>query len=175
MGDPTERGNRIRRVASNTGPIVHLSEARTLDLLGAMGEVHIPNAVDAEVAQWDALWETQRPEWIHVEALIPPQDARAAAWWQAGLLGAGEAEAIALAQQMQANWLLTDDAAARLFAQSLGIEAHGSLGVVLWAAASAHIDRAGARSAIHRLAHSSLWVSARVLAEAKAAVERLFA
>ena len=85
-----------------------------------------------------------------------------------------EAEAIALARQINAHWLLTDDAATRLFAQSLGLEVHGSLGVVLWAAAVGQLDRANAEATLGRLAQSSLWVSARVLAEARTALEQLF-
>ena len=88
---------------------------------------------------------------------------------------AGEAEAIALACQLSAAWFLTDDAAARVFAASLGLEVHGSLGLVLWAAARKHLGHEEAAAALDRLAHSSLWISARVLAEAQAALDRLFA
>lgn len=63
--------------------------------------------------------------------LVPPHSAEAELWLEAGLLHAGEAEAIALARQIRADWLVTDGAAARLFAQTLGIEVHGSLGIVL--------------------------------------------
>jgi predicted nucleic acid-binding protein len=66
------------------------------------------------------------------------------------------------------------DAAARLFAQTLGLEVHGSLGVVLWAAAVGRLGRAEAETTLDRLAQSSLWISARVLAEAKAALDQLF-
>lgn len=68
-----------------------------------------------------------------------------------------------------------DDAAARVFATALGLEVHGSLGIVLWAAARRHLHREEAAVALDRLAHSSLWISARVLAEAQAALHRLFA
>jgi predicted nucleic acid-binding protein len=139
-----------------------------------MGQVHIPKAVDAEMTQHDSAWQTRRPDWVHIDVLIAPHDVEAAAWQQAGLLNAGEAEAIALVRQTSAHWLLTDDAAARLFAQSLGLEVHGSLGIVLWAAAVGHLDRASAEAVLDRLSQSSLWISARVLAEAKAALDQLF-
>jgi hypothetical protein len=63
----------------------------------------------------------------------------------------------------------------RLYHDSLGLEVHGSLGIVLWAAAWKHLNREEAAAALDRLAHSSLWISARVLAEARAALDRLFA
>jgi len=137
------------------------------------GEVYIPRAVDVEMEQRDSMWHNARPSWIHVETLIAPYNGEATAWRQAGLLDAGEAEAIALARQIQTDWFLTDDAAARLFAQALGREVHGSLAIVLWAAAVSHLNRAAAEAALNRLAQSSLWVSANVLAEARSAFDQL--
>lgn len=89
-------------------------------------------------------------------------------------MDAGEAEAIALARQITADWLLTDDAAARLFAEELGIEVHGSLGIVLWATAIGHLERPAAEQALAQLASSSLWISRRTLAEARAALHEIF-
>lgn len=163
----------MRCVVSNTGPLLHLSEAKALALLGRTGEVYIPKAVDMEMAQQNPLWQTQRPDWIHVHALMASYETEAVAWHQAGLLDFGEAEAVALARQMNAHWLLTDDAAARLFAQALGVEVHGSLGVVLWAAAVGHLNRVEAEDTLDLLAQSSLWISAKVLAEAKAALNQM--
>jgi predicted nucleic acid-binding protein len=119
-------------------------------------------------------WHTRKPPWITVTAVIAPYDAQAMGWQQGGLLEAGEAEAIALARQLSAMWLLTDDTAARVFATALGLGVHGSLGIVLWAAARRHFSREEAAAALDRLAHSSLWISTRVLAEARAALDRLF-
>jgi predicted nucleic acid-binding protein len=114
------------------------------------------------------------PEWITTDTLAAPYASEAAAWQQAGLLDAGEAEAIALVRQIRADWLLTDDAAARLFAEELGLEVHGSLGVVLWAAALGHMVRTEAEQILTRLAASSLWISSRVLVEARAALDEIF-
>jgi predicted nucleic acid-binding protein len=108
-----------------------------------------------------ATWPLSKTEWINVTRLIPPHDAQAIAWEQASLLDIGEAEALALAQQLFANWFLTDDAAARVLATSLKIEAHGSLGVVLWAAAVGHLNQVEATQALERLEQSSLWISTR--------------
>ncbi len=100
--------------------------------------------------------------------------AEAAAWLQAELLDAGEAEAIALARQIAADWLLTDDTAARLFANELGLEVHGSLGVILWAAAMRLLDRPAAEQALTQLAASSLWLSTRIQRGAWAALEEIY-
>ncbi len=162
----------MRRVVTNTGPLSHLQEAGVLDLMSLTGEVHLPPSVAQEIAYLLPSWRS--PSWLQVvDALAVPYAEEALTWQQAGLLDAGEAEAIALARQLRADWLLTDDAAARLVAQSLGIEVHGSLGVVLWAAAVGHLDRPRAEAALDGLARSSLWISARVLREARSALDRL--
>jgi predicted nucleic acid-binding protein len=163
----------LRLAVSDTGPVLHLTEAQALDLLRHVGEIHIPDAMDAELARHVTDWTLQCPDWISIESLAPNVGNTAAAWEQAGLLDAGEAAAIALAQQLSADWLLTDDAAARLFAAALGLEVHGSLGIILWSAAQGYLHRADAEACLDRLSQSSLWVSARVLAEARAALARL--
>ena len=157
---------------ADTGPLLHLTEAEALHLLRLVGDLHVPPTVMAEIAYHVAGWPM--PEWITLDALAPAHAADAATWQQAGLLDAGEAEAIALARQMTADWLLTDDAAARLFAEELGIEVHGSLGIVLWAAAVGHLERSEAERALAQLASSSLWVSRRILTEARAALNEIF-
>jgi hypothetical protein len=53
------------------------------------------------------------------------------------------------------------------------MEVHGSLGIVLWAAASGHTGRDEAALMLDRLAASSLWISSRVLAEAHKALREM--
>jgi predicted nucleic acid-binding protein len=120
----------VRRIVSNTGPVLYLYEAELLSLLEHAGEIHIPRAVDLELTQHELEWRARKPDWITVTTVTTPYDAQATKWQQVGLLGAGEAEAIALAQQLNANWFLTDDAAARILAASLALEVHGSLGIM---------------------------------------------
>ena len=86
----------------------------------------------------------------------------------------GEAEAPALAIELKADWFLTDDAAARLLAESLGLEVRGSLGVVLWAAATRQVGKEEAESLLAGLEWSSVWMSQRVRDEARTALAKLF-
>ena len=122
----------MRRIVSNTGPVLHLHEAELLTLLKHAGEIHIPISVDLEMAQHALEWGARKPDWITVTTVTAPNDSQVTKWRQSGLLDAGEAEAVALARQLNADWSLTDAAAARVLAASLGLEVHGSLGVVLW-------------------------------------------
>jgi predicted nucleic acid-binding protein len=69
---------------------------------------------------------------------------------------------------------LTDDAKARRFAEGLGLEAHGSIGLLLWAIASGHVEsREKAYHMLNGLKRSSLWISERVLQEATRAIDQL--
>jgi predicted nucleic acid-binding protein len=71
-------------------------------------------------------------------------------------LHGGEAQALALAQEIKPDWFLTDDAGARLLADSLGIATRGSLGVVLWAAANGLVTRSAAEELLAGLEESTL-------------------
>lgn len=164
----------MRLVVSNTGPLMHLSQAQSLDLLRLLGAIHIPPAVAAEAARHIPTWTTAPPVWISITTLQPAQASQALAWEQAGLLDQGEAEALALTRQLNADWFLTDDTAARVLASSLAIEVHGSLGIVLWAAATGHLNRQETETALNALAASTLWLSARVFKEARDALGKIF-
>jgi predicted nucleic acid-binding protein len=165
----------LKIVVCDTGPILHLREADCLSILQAAGSILIPPAVDAEMARLDRLWADERPAWIQTTPLDSAHLDDARSWLQAGLLDPGEAQALALAAQISADWLLTDDASARTLAEHQGFEVHGSIGIVLWGAAAGHLDRLEAEKTLEALSRSSLWVSARVLSEASRALERIFA
>jgi predicted nucleic acid-binding protein len=89
------------------------------------------------------------------------------------LLHGGEAEALALAFDLKPDWFLTDDAAARLMAESLKVETHGSIGVLLWAASQRLIGESEAKLLLANLENSPLWMSAKVRSEARAALEKI--
>lgn len=156
---------------ADTGPVLHLAEANAVELLPLLGEVVIPPGVEEELLC--AHFPVRLPVGVSVRSLTARASADAAAWCDAGVLHRGEAQAIVQARQMTADFLLTDGAAARLLAETCGLRARGSLGVVLWLAGQRRISVAAARVHLDNLARSSLWVSARVLAEARAALERM--
>ena len=161
----------MKRLVADTGPVLHLHEAGALHLLPLIGETFLPPLVAAELRpRIPAL-----PKWAKVQVLSSTAQGRAAEWRRAGLLHGGEAEALALARESKADWFLTDDAAARLMAESLNVEVHGSIGVVLWAAANRLVNKSEAELFLTGLEKSSLWMSLKVRIEARAALETLFA
>ena len=176
VGRTTEGAGRTRRViVSNTGPLLHLREIAALPLIGSLGEVLIPPAVNEEAAVHDDQWTQARPFWIRVFALENPYLARAMSFVETGALHLGESEAIALSLQMGADWFLTDDAAARRFGNALGLEVHGSLGVVLAALGDGTCSPEDAENALSRLRCSSLHLTDEVWERARMALNRLVA
>ena len=123
-----------RAVVADTGPLIALARVEQLDLLQRLfGRVIVPPAVHAELAI-----DSNRPGarvladalgtgWITVEALVEPT----MLWELTQLLGPGEAEAIAIAEQEDARFLLIDDARGRRTARSRGIPIVGVAGVLL--------------------------------------------
>ena len=161
----------MRIVVCDTGPLLHLSEANLLEILQLAGEIIIPPSVVKEYQRNRP--QESLPDWIRVENLdekysLQAQELRNSIDW-------GESEAIAIAQQVKADWLLSDDAKARQLAESLGIEVHGSLGLLLWGMVVGHIrSREAAIDALSSLSHSSLWLSERVLHKAHQAIDEIF-
>jgi len=162
-----------RIIVSDTGPLLHLSEAGAVDLLSLAGDVLIPALVAVEFESNAQNWSP--PQWARIVELEKTARQKAEKWVKASQIDRGEAEAIALAMQENADWLLTDDAQARQFAEVNGLEVHGSIGILLWSIASGNIhDKETAFQLLENLANSTLWISKRVLQEAQKAIDVLF-
>jgi predicted nucleic acid-binding protein len=113
-------------VVSDTSPITALLTVGHAGLLpNLFGEVIIPPAVKKELQRTHSVL----PDWLHVQSL--QSDARASIY--ARSVDRGEAEAIALAQELHANHLLIDERKGRRLAQEQGLQVLGLLGVVLLA------------------------------------------
>ena len=156
-------------VVCDTGPLLHLDEASAIHLLEHAGQILIPPVVSKELAS-----RMDLPSWINIEELNRSAQAKAKEWNHREELDSGEAEAIALAMQVKSNWFLTDDALARDFSEALGLETHGSIGVLLWAVAEGYLEeRNDAHELLNNLVNSSLWISDRVVNEASRTIDEL--
>ena len=164
----------MKTIVSNTGPLLHLREIGMLDMLEKAGKVIIPKAIHVELSQMDSYWIDQKPSWISLEELASGRNSKVNTLFASGLLDMGEAEAILLAQHLKADWFLTDDASARTFASAIGLEVHGTLGVVLWAAAVGYLTYDDAKRAIDGLLRSSLWISHTILQKAFKVLDEMF-
>lgn len=111
-------------VVSDTSPLTALITIGEGELLkNLFGEVIIPDAVEAELLKS----HSGLPSWVNVRTLQDTTQARL----YANSLDQGEAEAIALARELRADYLLIDERKGRRLAQQLGLAVVGVLGVVL--------------------------------------------
>jgi len=128
-------------VVADTSPLNYLVLIQYDTILPALYErVTVPPAVLADLQQPRTpqtvrTWVTSPPAWLQVQRPIQPLHAQSYP-----NLGAGEREAIALAQEVQAHLLLIDDADARVVAERCALTAIGTLGILETAAMAGLID-----------------------------------
>lgn len=122
-------------VVSNTSPLVNLAIIGQLSLLrDQFGEIWIPDAVLEELRIQEDLPGSQimrealKAGWISV---YPEVKGQVLAQVLQRDLDKGEAEAIALAVQVKADWTLLDEREGRKIAKSLGLNVVGILGILL--------------------------------------------
>jgi predicted nucleic acid-binding protein len=115
----------------DSGPLIHLDELDCIDLLQDFSTVWVPEAVREEVRghRPHALEHEGTP--FHAAREEPRSDPRLAALVHTLALDRGEQEALHLASSLPGAILLTDDSAARVAAGALGLEVHGSIGVII--------------------------------------------
>jgi predicted nucleic acid-binding protein len=113
-------------VVSDASPVTALLTVGQAELLRQLfGEVVIPPAVKAEIERT----HQDFPQWLQVRQLRD----RAQALVYQRIVDRGEAEAIALAQELKANWLLIDERKGRRLAKEAGVPVLGLVGVILTA------------------------------------------
>jgi len=119
-------------VVSNATAIIHLSRINKLSLLKDLfSEVIIPSAVYGELAVpsevgYEEIVKGVQDGWIVVKEIRH----RISAYELAPLLHKGEAEAIILAEETRADYLIVDERVARHIAASRRIKAIGILGIL---------------------------------------------
>jgi predicted nucleic acid-binding protein len=116
-------------VVCDAGPVIHLDELGCLDLLSSFAKVLIPTAVWLEV-------QRHRPTALELPCLertsaATPEPPELESMALALSLHTGEWEAIRVAMEHPSSILLTDDTAARLAANNLGIRVHGTIGILV--------------------------------------------
>ncbi len=111
-------------VVSDTSPLTALLTVQQIDLLTRIfGEVVIPAAVQTELLRAHAIL----PDWLKVR----PVGNQTKVQTYLLKVDLGEAEAIALAEELQADYLLIDERKGRRLAQARDLRVVGLLGVIL--------------------------------------------
>jgi predicted nucleic acid-binding protein len=163
-------------VVTDTGPLLHLHQVGFMHLLAHLGTVQVTPTVWSELQRHAPSFATSGlPAWLSQAQPSASANLQASHWVNAQVLHAGEAEALAYARETQADLFLTDDTAARTLGESLGIHVRGSLGVVLFAAVSGHLEKEDCLQILgHLEMQSTLWMSGKVKAAARQAVAQIF-
>ena len=159
-------------VVCDAGPLIHLDELGCLDLLADFRAVHVPEQVWQEVEQHRP--SALRSPGVQLQRTVVElsQQASFQALVRALALDLGEQAALSLMVSHPDAILLTDDAAARLSAETLGYRVHGSIGILLRAVRRRQRTRNEALSSLRELpARSSLHVRPALLEEIIAQVE----
>ncbi len=118
-------------VVVNTTPLIALAEIHHIDLLRQLyGEILVPPAVRAEVIAGGSsgvgVEEFTKADFIRT---VPLGDPRRLDFFVD--LDRGEAEVIALAEEMEADLVIIDELLGRKHAQRLGMNVTGSIGVLI--------------------------------------------
>ena len=127
---------------SDTSPLLNLAIIGQLSLLHQQfGEVRIPPAVvgelriDEDLPGSRAVREAIEDSWLQAGEV---EDHALVKTLQRDL-DKGEAEAIALALQVEADWIVLDEREARRVAKSLGLKVTGVLGILLRTKQEGHL------------------------------------
>ena len=152
------------KVVSNTSPLIFLSKLDALELLAeCFSSVSIPNAVIDEL-----------------KGLVPPEFvvrksiSKFGSSYVKGALGnlhLGELEAIVLAQESKADFVLLDDRAARNKAVRSGLSVMGTVGVLKLANSKGLLTANEASNYYDLLINKhGLFLSGRILTQLKASL-----
>jgi len=146
-------------VVADTSPLNYLILIEQVQVLPTLyGQIVIPPAVQAELLSTDApaqvrAWTAHPPAWLEVRSPLP-------SFRDSVVLGAGESDAIALAEQLGADRILMDETLGRSEALSRGLKIIGTLGVLREAHRVGLLNLA---SAIERLKTTTFHASPQIL------------
>lgn len=145
-------------VVSNTSPLNYLILIEKDDVLAALfGTVFVPPAVVSELLREETpevvrAWIANPPAWLRVLAprrVDPSLD-----------LDTGESEAIALAEELHADWILLDEVKARRIATARGLKVAGTLAVLFEAHERGLLDL---RQAVEDLRRTTFYLDERLV------------
>lgn len=148
-------------VVADTSPIHYLILIECEFVLPRLySEILVPHAVFSELTDSDTPEEVRRwmaapPGWMSILEQVVPAP-------RVGSLGAGESAGIMLAERLNADLILIDDAAARREAKRRGLSVAGTLGVLKSAAEEDWLDLS---EAFAKLRKTGFYVDPAVLEE----------
>ncbi len=154
----------MHKVVSNTTPIISLLKIGKLDLLKELyGRIIIPHAVFLELEKGknkayymnltSVEWiEIRKIESLELKAYIPNLDF-------------GEAEAIMLAKELNADLVIMDEIIGRKYAKNFNLNITGTLGILLKAKEKGLISSVG--NLLDELTEKDTWLHPKLVAKVR--------
>jgi len=156
----------VETAVLDAGPVIHLGKIGSLHLLSVFERVVIPEAVYEEISAGVLPRDIEKLEY----ELVETDEERSFS-----NLDRGESAALSVAQEVGDEVVfLTDDLEAREKAKELGIEVHGSVGVVVLGFKKTELDFEEATSKIRGLAEETeMFITDAVVEEGIRMLEEL--
>lgn len=154
----------------DAGPFIHLDQIGHLSLLKKLPVLLVPASVLSELsaeARPQHLWAVER--WPNLTIIMVRKPLSQPALQRVGrsTLQRGELDCLSVAYERQPSTLLTDDLAARTAAERLGIDVHGTVGLIAYGVRRQWLSVEVAQQALERLYHqSSLFVTYAIIERA---------
>lgn len=154
----------MKPIVVDASPLIALAKIDHFSLLKRLfGEILAPNAVWEEVVVQGAgrpaaeqVVAAKRKRWFRRQAVKDDLAVRVLR----ATLGSGEAEAIILAQEVEAEWVLLDDDLARSHANNIGLWVKGTAGILLAGYKAGFLD--DLKAALDELRARGFWLSDRI-------------
>ncbi len=147
------------KVVSNTTPIISLLKLERLELLQLLySRINIPTAVYREIEAGkskDYYRDLSTIEWIDI---IEIKDSQAVKYFLD--LDVGEAEAIVLATEIEADLIIMDEKLGRFHAKHADLKVTGTIGILIKAKTEGLIDKL--KPLLNELTEKEVWISEKL-------------
>ena len=164
--------NEEAQIVCDAGPLIHLNELDCLFLLDDFAKILVPDQVWLEVANHRPKMLTGNKKLTRIDVLLSEKPSFQALVKSLSL-DLGEQAALTLMQSNPEAILLTDDAAARLAAVTLGYRVHGTIGILVRAVRRKQKSKEEILSILRTLPDkSTLYIRQGLLSEIIAQVEK---
>lgn len=150
------------KTVSNTTPIISLLKIGKLQILKDLyGEIFVPQEVFNEIEAGknkEYYTDLSKIEWIKVEKI---QNPKSLSYFLD--LDKGEAEAIVLATELDADLIILDESLGRFHAKHAGVKITGTIGILLKAKQLGYINEI--KTLLLELREKTVWLSDKFVEE----------
>lgn len=150
------------KIVSNTTPIISLLKLNRLELLQKLYEqIYIPTAVfnEIEAGKTKGYYkDLSKIDWIYIAEI---QNKQAVKYFLD--LDAGEAEAIVLATEINADLIILDEKLGRFHAKHADLKVTGTIGVLIKAKSEGFVEEL--KPLLNELTDKDVWISEKLKRE----------